>query len=272
MFFNHPKASLYYETIGEGFPLVTVHGFFADHRLMKGCVEPLFSGSDRFRRIYFDLPHMGATTADSDINSTDAIFTVVCDFLFSTIQEPQFLVIGQSYGGYLSRGFIKYHPEKIKGLCLICPPILPERKKRNLPQRVILERDSALDTMQQQGDFHEFERSFVIQNRKTFQRYLQDIYSGVSISNIEFLKNIRNNTYAFTEAIDHLREPFAAPSLFLMGRQDCTAGFKDSFTIMDNYPRATVAILDRAGHGLQIEQEELFGILVKDWLRRTMGQ
>ena len=57
--------------------------------------------------------------------------------------------------------------------------------------------------------------------------------------------------------------------LFLLGRQDSVVGYRDAWKIIENYPRATFAILDRAGHILQIEQEELFNSLTNDWLDRV---
>lgn len=59
------------------------------------------------------------------------------------------------------------------------------------------------------------------------------------------------------------------PTLFLMGRQDSCVGYKDTWNILDNYPRATFAVLDKAGHNLQIEQAELMNSLVIEWLDRV---
>ncbi len=46
-------------------------------------------------------------------------------------------------------------------------------------------------------------------------------------------------------------------------------GYKDAWDILDNYPRGTLAVLDRAGHNLQLEQVELFNCLVNEWLDRV---
>lgn len=54
-----------------------------------------------------------------------------------------------------------------------------------------------------------------------------------------------------------------------MGHQDSTVGYKDAFEILDNYTRATFAILDKAGHHLHIEQEDLFNSLVTEWITRV---
>jgi hypothetical protein len=38
---------------------------------------------------------------------------------------------------------------------------------------------------------------------------------------------------------------------------------------LESYPRATFAVLDRAGYNLPIEQERLFAALVEEWLDRV---
>ncbi len=40
-------------------------------------------------------------------------------------------------------------------------------------------------------------------------------------------------------------------------------------TLLQQYPRATVAVMERAGHALMHEQPELRGALIGDWLGRT---
>lgn len=42
MNYHYQDIDLYYECIGEGKPIVLLHGLGCDHRLMKGCMEPIF--------------------------------------------------------------------------------------------------------------------------------------------------------------------------------------------------------------------------------------
>ena len=62
---------------------------------------------------------------------------------------------------------------------------------------------------------------------------------------------------------------FSKPSLFITGRQDNAVGYYDLYNLLEDYPRATFAILDTAGHNLQIEQEEVFNSLFLNWLERV---
>jgi pimeloyl-ACP methyl ester carboxylesterase len=54
-----------------------------------------------------------------------------------------------------------------------------------------------------------------------------------------------------------------------MGRQDHVCGYREAYQLLDNYPRASFAILDGAGHVLPFEQKTLFRALVSEWLDRV---
>jgi pimeloyl-ACP methyl ester carboxylesterase len=69
--------------------------------------------------------------------------------------------------------------------------------------------------------------------------------------------------------VDTLAEPFLSPTLILTGRQDHWWGYQDAWTILENYPRATFAVLDRAGHAVWVEQEDLVTALIREWLDRV---
>ncbi len=52
-------AEIYYEIIGEGKPVIIIHGCAPDHRLMQRCMESVFEKYKGYQRIYIDLPGMG---------------------------------------------------------------------------------------------------------------------------------------------------------------------------------------------------------------------
>jgi pimeloyl-ACP methyl ester carboxylesterase len=68
-----------------------------------------------------------------------------------------------------------------------------------------------------------------------------------------------------------LPELFEGPSLFLAGRQDPVVGYQDAWPILEQYPRASFVVLDRASHDFPFEQKALFKALVDDWLDRMEG-
>lgn len=74
---------------------------------------------------------------------------------------------------------------------------------------------------------------------------------------------------AFTFDVDAVQEEFTKPVLFLLGRQDASVGYQDAWNILNHYPRASFAVLDRAGHNLQLEQVKQFNCLTNEWLDRV---
>lgn len=55
----------------------------------------------------------------------------------------------------------------------------------------------------------------------------------------------------------------------MTGRQDSTVGYAEAWEMLEHYPRATFAVLDRAGHALPHEQPGLIRALVTEWLDRV---
>ena len=75
------QAEIYYEEVGDGTPILFIHGFTPDHRLMSGCMEPIFTSRDGWKRIYVDLPGMGLTRNYKEISNTDDMLETLIDFI-----------------------------------------------------------------------------------------------------------------------------------------------------------------------------------------------
>lgn len=262
-------VSLNYEIIGNGKPIIMIHGYYPDHRLMTGCMEPVFSVKDSYKRIYIDLPGMGKSESARWITNSDTMLDIVIDFIEKIIPNENFLLAGESYGGYLSRGVIHKMADRVDGVLLICPAIIADYKKRNVAEHVVLIEDNKLLSKLTPEDAEVFNSMAVVQSEKIYERYKKEIISGVKRADDNFLRNLQQNGYEFSFDVDRVDEKFNKPTLMLLGRQDSSVGYKDAWSILDNYPRATFAVLDRAGHNLQLEQVKVFNCLVDEWITRV---
>ena len=276
------RATIYYETYGEGVPLLTLHGFPLDLRSMKGCLEPIFPISNSphttshdsettttqrsFQRIYFDLPGMGRTELHSELTSSDDIFSIVMEFIDTILPDSPFLLAGHSYGGYLARGIVKQRPLQVLGLLLICPLIEPDQSKRILPPRTVLHRDESLAKILTETEQEEFDYGATIQTETIWMRYEAEIMAGVKVAQLELLERLAEKSYPLSFDVDNLTTPFTGPSLFLLGKQDSVVGYEDALKLKDRYPEAKMVVMDRAGHSLEIEQPEQFNQQVREWL------
>jgi pimeloyl-ACP methyl ester carboxylesterase len=160
-------------------------------------------------------------------------------------------------------------PERLGGVLLICPVIVGERSKRRLPPRTVFVRDEKLLSGIDPEDRKFFERMLLLQDKRRWERFKQDILPGRRMMDYAFLERLRKLGYECSFDVDELPEPFGKPSLILVGRQDASVGYEDALGLVDVYPRSTFAILDRAGHGLEVEQEDVFNCLVSEWIGRA---
>ena len=111
-----------------------------------------------------------------------------------------------------------------------------------------------------------------MQDKRRWARFQQDIIPGMRTKDKAFIERFREGGYGFSFDVDDLKRPFAQPSLVLCGRQDTSVGYLDALKIINQYPRGTFAVLDKAGHGLEVEQETVFNCMVNEWLDRVEEQ
>lgn len=268
MYFTYMNMVLHYHSIGSGKPMFILHGLGCDYTMMKSCMEPIMENTV-YQRIYIDLPGMGKSGACKDFASADKIVEVLIAFIDS-INKENFLLVGESYGGYLARGILSKKAKQVDGMMLLCPVIMPEPEKRRLPAHCVSFCDEEYLATLTTKDRENFMEYAVIANRETYQRYQNEIMTGIKLANHEFINLLQQN-YALSFDVDAYSKAkrFDKPVLILCGRQDCCVGYQDASKIIEEYSRATFVIIDKAGHNLQIEQPELFSVLVKDWLMRV---
>jgi pimeloyl-ACP methyl ester carboxylesterase len=181
-------------------------------------------------------------------------------------------VAGESYGGYLARGVLKAREALVDGLLLICPIAIQETQRAHAPALQVLEKDEALLRSLPEADRPYFEGITVLQNKRVWERFKEDILPGLKIADYAFLGNCLGQHVPYAVNVDRVEKPYRQPTLLIMGRQDSSVGYRDHWQLIENFPRASFVILDRAGHNLQIEQEHLFNETVKEWLDRILAE
>lgn len=264
------SASLNFTEAGDGVPVLALHGWTPDHRLMLGCLEPVFAGLSGYRRLYPDLPGMGKSLAPATIASSDDVLDAVQDFVDAVIGAEPFLLVGESYGGYLARALIHSRPAQVLGLALVCPVgTAVDRSERVVPPHQVLYVEPGLLDSADRRLAEEFTDIAVIQTPRTLRRFREDILAGLDLADVEALARIAQR-WRLSEDPES-GKPFTRPTLILAGRQDSSVGYVDQFALLPHYPRASFAVLDMAGHNLQFEQTALFETLMVDWLNRVAG-
>ena len=104
----------------------------------------------------------------------------------------------------------------------------------------------------------------VVLTKEVLERYKTYLMPALESADWDFLNNVLEGSFSFDP--DDLKEPCTIPCLIIAAKQDTEVGYKDQFDLMEKYTNATYCAVERAGHNLQIEQPEIFGSLVRNWL------
>jgi pimeloyl-ACP methyl ester carboxylesterase len=214
-------------------------------------MEPLFKIEDGWRRIYIDQPGVGGTKATEWIKDSDDMLDIILDFAEVVIPEKYFSVAGRSYGGYLALGILKKRPELINGMLLICPGIFMGEEVRDIDENIedVFNVDPEIE-------------------KRIEERIRKELAEATKETDAEFMDRLRKEL-KFSFTVNEFERSFNKPVLIIAGKQDDVMGYRDSFELLNNFPRATYCVLDKASHIPQIEQEGLFSALVKEWLYRV---
>jgi pimeloyl-ACP methyl ester carboxylesterase len=254
--------AIYYETYGSGRPIVMLPGRPSDHRVMARFMEPVFTQREGWLRIYPDLPGTGRTPSADRLATHDAMLEAVLAFIDKVIPSQRFVLAGLSYGGYLARGVVYHRAASIDGLMLCVPQVKADPAEAQLPPRTAIVEDPTIA-----AELGPISNLMVVQSPREAEA-VRELLAEVRIADHPFNDRLEE-AGPFSFDVDNLSTPFGASTLIVTSRQDDLCGYRDAWDLLDNYPRATFAVLDRAGHFVNIEQDALCQALMREWLDRV---
>ncbi len=262
--FNHALTEMWFEVIGEGIPILILHGYELDHHCMKNILEPLFKKKDNFKRIYLDIPGMGKSIVKPGLNNADDMLQILKDFIDTIIPKESFSIIGMSYGAYLGRGLWLDSKLLINNGLWICPVIKAKLSERMLPSlKVSLKDKDFLKTLQEQ-DYLAIKDWIIVQNREVYEDFSRDIKLALEKGQKEFLEKYSRKGYSFKKEINQTIS--SRKCTFICGKSDTMVGYIDTVNLISRYENADLFILSRAGHYVQRERQSTFETITKEWL------
>ncbi len=162
----------------------------------------------------------------------------------------------------MARGVVYHRAASIDGLMLCVPQVKADPAEAQLPSRTAIVEDPAIAT-----ELGPISNLMVVQSPRVDEA-VRELLAEVRIADHPFNDRLEE-AGPFSFDADRLPTPFGAPTLIMTARQDHLCGYRDAWDLLDNYPRATFAVLDRAGHFVNIEQDALCQALMREWLDRV---
>ena len=260
--------TLHYIELGQGTPVVLVHGTLGDYRTWDGQLEAFSKG---YRLISYSRRYAYPNEQTKD--STDFSVTIHARDLAAFIKAlnlPPVHLIGHSYGAFIAFLVARDHPEVIRSLTLGEPPVMPLLK-------TIPEGDALLTTFIttsivpsseafKQGNDEEGVRRFVngVLGEGSYEklpppvqkRLMDDTQELKGENSSQDLLHTYINNYAPTTCEDV--QKVKAPTLLLDGELSPKMFHLINDMLERCLPSAERAMIPAASHGLELENPQAF--------------
>lgn len=263
---------MHYEIGGplDGEMVVLVHGFSVPAYIWDSTFEFLTDAG--YRVLRFDLYGRGHSDRP-DVDYTIAFFAEQLDQLTTRLAiDVPFNLVGLSMGGPITTWFTNRHPGKVKRLLLVDPMVFTPAPEDISPLTLpvigeylanvyLLPRVAA----GQSSDFQDKDRFPDWEAR--FRGQMQ--YRGFRRA---ILSTVRNWLQLDTLAEYERLGKSDLPALLFWGREDKTVPFQYSEKLRQLVPRASLKVIDDAGHLPHFELPDVFNPLLLEQLEEPIEQ
>jgi pimeloyl-ACP methyl ester carboxylesterase len=223
---------LYYESAGDGEPLILIPGFASGASLWSRQIGPL---ARHFRVISFDPRGVAQSHNPSDKPARPQTIGLLADDVAELLQFlgiARAHVVGVSFGGFVAQEFALRYPQMMRKLVLCCTSF-------GGPNHVVPAPEIMTEIMQPRaaGDVSE------------------DMYR------VQLQAAITFNTEDRLAAIN-------CPTLIVSGDADVIVPVQNSHNLASHIPNAELSLVSGGSHTFFVEQADEFNHVVTQWLLR----
>jgi pimeloyl-ACP methyl ester carboxylesterase len=260
MRYTRQGVSIEYDDIGNGVPLLLIHGFPLDRTLWRTQIAGL---SQLYRVIAPDLRGFGQSSETDSEAVTMEQYAADLKSLLDSVNVKQAVVGGISMGGYIALALYAQYADRVKGLILANTRAVPDTEdgkqaRLNNAQRVAESGTGFLvDSMAPKmlGITAKPEIEIAVRSMMLRQRP-----SGV-------MSALRGMA-ARTDRTALLR--FATvPVLIVSGSQDTLIPVSDSETMHALIPNSRLVIIPDAGHLSNLDKADAFNHVVREYYKQV---
>ena len=263
------NLNLNYLQLGEGSPVVLIHGMGSDHTVWEGLIPLL---KENYRVIAVDLRGHGLSSKTSGPYTIELFAKDICLFLDSlNIDQAHFM--GHSMGGVVLQELAVRHPERFKSLTLIssfaCIDTPLEEVLTNLKDILIEEGYKAFfDECLKVANSPEFIRK----NRVLFSKIRDENSRICSVSSIVDTINacLDIKLCCDVNLVDSIKEDtikdIRIPTLVIAGDEDVFTPTHHGLKIHESIPNSRMEIIEGGCHNLLVEKPVEICSVIKRFL------
>jgi proline iminopeptidase len=269
-------ARLFVETVGNGRPLLVIHGGLGlDHSYFQPWLDPL---QKSFQLIYPDLRGNGRSASVPDAEFTIDRMVDDLEALRGTLGIKQWAVLGHSYGGYVAQAYALKYPGAVSYLILVdTSPSTRLIPKQEAPQ--LLARKMTPEIAAELGNLGKVVTKAVPEGgNEEWQRiwhailpiYFNEFPSQVLIPGDRTVYNehalVLGGALMATFDTRPMLAKLALPTLVAVGRWDAILPISHSEILYKSIPGAQLVVFERSGHFPFVEEPGRFVEVVRSFL------
>ena len=167
----------------------------------------------------------------------------------------------------MAQGLAHKRQEQVLGVALIVPGGNPGSDSVRLPKHEVIRPDPSLREGLPDNQVYRFENLMVIQDQRLLDLAAKHKIPAMKLFDAEQEARV-SQSFLFAHDLNSEVQNHDGPAVIIVGRQDAMSGYLDGVDLLENFPRASLAVLDTAGHALAWERPEVFKALIVDWLER----
>jgi pimeloyl-ACP methyl ester carboxylesterase len=260
-------AKLYYESHGEGEPLVLIPGFLNGLWLWFRQA-PEFARE--FRTIVFDPRGLGRSTGLGDAPPSIRGLADDVAALLSALGIERAHVLGASFGGFVAQEFALSHPSRLDRLVLCCTSFGGVRHV--VPTAATLQAMASAEGLNTEARARRnllpaFARKFAAERPDEVEEVIR----------LRLAHPVEDSTHlwqlqaaASFDAGSRI-QGVGAPTLVVTGDEDAIVPAENSRNLAALVPRASLLVYEGAGHMVFVERAEEFNRAVTEFLREARG-
>lgn len=260
MRYTRQGVSIEYDDIGNGVPLLLIHGFPLDRTLWRTQIAGL---SQIYRVIAPDLRGFGQSSETNGEGVTMDQYAADLKSLLDAVNVKQAVVGGISMGGYITLAFYAQYADRVKGLILANTRAVPDSEEG---------KQSRLTNAQKIG---EAGTSFLVDDMAP------KMLGSAAKPEIEIAVRSMMARQRPTGVMSALRGMAARPDrtallrfatvpiLIVSGSQDALIPSSDSEAMHALIPNSRLVIIPDAGHLSNLDKADAFNHVVREFYKQV---
>lgn len=258
-------VEIFYETAGEGAPLIFLHEFAGDRR---GLALQMRHFSRRYRCVSYNYRGYppSSVPANREAYGPD-VFVSDLAGLLDHLEFPQAHLFGFATGGGIALNFAIHHPDRVRSLALIGPgaggddPSGWYERAQRIADKLLTQGLEPFVTAMNAAPPRQHFRNKDPQGWQEFVAQMREL-SPLGLA------NTMGNVLAKRKALFELGNEITSlkmPILVLAGDQD-TPAFNSCVFVSRTAPFGALGILPSCGHMLPLEEPAQLNAMVQDFL------